>query len=562
MALKKHLLSVAAVCLLTQPAGLRAQFTFITNNGNITITGYTGTNLDVTIPGNTNGHVVTAIADHAFEYSALTNVTFPGALIVVGVEAFDYCSNLVTVPLPKGVATIGDWAFGDCPVRTSVTLPVNLTNIGVDAFGNCSSLTNIGVAAGNLYFTNVNGVLFNKSLTMLLQYPGGLAGSYTVPSSATNIAGGAYFGCHHLTSVAIGSNVTSIGDFAFIDCFALTNIAVSAANPNYASAGGVLFNKAQTVLISYAGGLAGSYAISNSVINVADDAFADCSGLTSLTVGNGVTSIGDSAFFGCTGMTNLALGSSVGFLDEQAFYACTSLTSVIIPSSVTNMGLNVFADCTSLAHVEIPSSLTSIPSEAFSFCSSLTNVIIPGSITDIGVSAFICCYGLKSVAIPDSVRYIGDFAFEDCTNLTKVIIGSGVTNIGTYAFSLCALDEVYFQGNAPWVNGAAGSNDSSVFDSTELDTGYYLPGTTGWGATFGSRLVALWNPRAKDLALNAGVLGFNITGPTNAVIVTEACTNLSNPAWVSVGTNILSGGVSPFTDTGVYSRRFFRFRSP
>ena len=44
-----------------------------------------------------------------------------------------------------------------------------------------------------------------------------------------------------------------------------------------------------------------------------------------------------------------------------------------------------------------------------------------------------------------------------------------------------SLTGVYFQGNAPSLAG------SSVFDGDNHATVYYLPGTTGWGSTFGGR---------------------------------------------------------------------------
>ena len=42
--------------LLTLPAAVQAQFTYTTNAGAITITGYTGPGGAVTVPGTTNGH--------------------------------------------------------------------------------------------------------------------------------------------------------------------------------------------------------------------------------------------------------------------------------------------------------------------------------------------------------------------------------------------------------------------------------------------------------------------------------------------------------------------------
>jgi len=58
--------------------------------------------------------------------------------------------------------------------------------------------------------------------------------------------------------------------------------------------------------------------------------------------------------------------------------------------------------------------------------------------------------------------------------------------------------------------------------------------------------------------------GFNFTGPADATIVVEASTDLSNPVWIPVGTNTLTGGSSFFSDPRWtnYSTRFYRLRSP
>jgi hypothetical protein len=64
--------------LLTLPRLTQAQFTFTTNNGTITITGYTGPGGAVTIPDATNGYPVVCIADSAFYYKTIvTSMTIP-----------------------------------------------------------------------------------------------------------------------------------------------------------------------------------------------------------------------------------------------------------------------------------------------------------------------------------------------------------------------------------------------------------------------------------------------------------------------------------------------------
>ena len=78
----------------------------------------------------------------------------------------------------------------------------------------------------------------------------------------------------------------------------------------------------------------------------------------------------------------------------------------------------------------------------------------------------------------------------------------------------------------------------------------------------------LWNPLVDTGDASFGVrtnrFGFTITGATDLVLVVEASTNLANPAWISIGTNTLTGGSSYYSDPQWTSHpaRFYRLRSP
>ena len=120
------------------------------------------------------------------------------------------------------------------------------------------------------------------------------------------------------------------------------------------------------------------------VTSIGNEAFYNCTGLTSITIPNSVTSIGNEAFYHCTGLTSVTIPGSVMSIGNQAFCLCRGLTSVTIGDSVTSIGWNAFSSCTSLTSVTIPNSVTNIGREVFYNCSSLTSVTIPGSVTSIG----------------------------------------------------------------------------------------------------------------------------------------------------------------------------------
>ena len=122
---------------------------------------------------------------------------------------------------------------------------------------------------------------------------------------------------------------------------------------------------------------------------------------------------------------------------ESAFQNCKGLTSVTIPNFVTSIGYNVFNDCTGLTSVTIGNSVTEIGSSAFIFCRGLTSITIPNSVTSIGYMAFSYCRGLTSITIPNSVTSISDYAFDGCSGLTSVTIQATTppTLGGSSAFS-------------------------------------------------------------------------------------------------------------------------------
>jgi uncharacterized repeat protein (TIGR02543 family) len=107
----------------------------VSEDGKATITGYTGREGDVVIPGTLGGYAVTAIGDRAFySCSSMTSATIPDCVTSIGNEAFYYCYKLTTVNLPDGVTSIGNEAFYYCYKLIVINLPDSVTSIGERAF--------------------------------------------------------------------------------------------------------------------------------------------------------------------------------------------------------------------------------------------------------------------------------------------------------------------------------------------------------------------------------------------------------------------------------------------
>ncbi|MDE6426810.1 MAG: leucine-rich repeat protein [Ruminococcus sp.] len=246
----------------------------------------------VTIPDG-----VTNIGEFAFSMCHnLTSITIPESVISIGHRAFQSCNGLTSITIQNGVKNIEMCAFTSCNGLTSVTIPESVTYISSTAFSNCDNLTEINVSENNNNYVSVNGVLFNKNKTTLIEYPIGKKNTaYVIPNSVKSISSYAFSKCDYLTSVTIPNSVTSIGYRTFDNCHSLISITIP-----------------------------------NSVTTISDMTFYNCKSLTSVTIPDSVTSIG-----------------------EDAFRFCTELTSITIPDSVTSIGYETFDSCEKLETIEI-----------------------------------------------------------------------------------------------------------------------------------------------------------------------------------------------------------------
>jgi hypothetical protein len=555
------------------------------------------------------------IGDQVFAYcDNLTNVRMGSGVKSIGNSAFISCPSLAEVAIPDGVTNIGDDAFCACSTLARVRIPDSVTGMGDEAFGWCG-LTNVTIGDG---LTSIaDSAFYDCDRLTTVTIPNNVQsigdhafeycwflGSVTTPNNLTNIGAHAFANCWELSSMAIPASVIAIGDAAFEECGGLTNISVAAGNAFYTSVDGVLYDKAETDLIHFPGGTgATSYSIPTTVKNIGDGAFSD-GFLMSVTIPNGVTNIGKDAFNGCWLLPNLAIPASVTSIGDGAFEWCSSLTNLtvatgnadfasvdgvlfnqartkliqypisrsgamyLIPNSVTNIGFYAFGDC-HLTNMVIPNSVISIGEGAFDNCSQLANVVVGDRVASLGDNAFCNCSRLTSVAIPDSVTSIGGSAFSVCGSLTTVTMPASVASIGESAFVSSGLTNAFFLGNAPTVAGRPGSSDEGLF-SPNSGTVYHLPGTAGWGMTFGGWPVVEWNQGLPVITM-AGAAGasvqsngfsFTVASLPNTTLIVEACTNLAGPVWLPVATNAPTAGVLNFSDSQWtnMAQRFYRVR--
>ncbi len=377
--------------------------------------------------------------------------TIPDGVTSIAECSFHSCPSLIEITLPDSIMAIGESAFDSCSLLNKIVIPDTVTVIGDYAFYNCYSLSGIWVDSNNSVYKDIEGVLYNKEGTLLIQYPiGKIDSSYTIPNgtvtigdfsfcatalaeviipeSVTEIKRSAFESCASLQEIIIPDHVVEIGDYAFFYCSSLNQVTLG---NNLSSIGDYAFYVCNSLT---------EITIPDSVVEIGDYAFFYCTSLTQVTLGNNLSSIGACAFYNCTELTEISFPDNVSTIGESAFEFCPSLTTVHFSpnSNLSSIGAYAFYDCESLAGISIPDPVASIGEGAFYNCTSLSNVTFGNSLIAIGNYAFAGCTALTQALLPETINIIGEGAFYDCNSLSTATFGSSLVFIGEGAFAGCS----------------------------------------------------------------------------------------------------------------------------
>ncbi len=137
----------------------------------------------------------------------------------IGRAAFKYCRSLADIDIPDSLASLGDEAFYECRALECVSIPSGLVYIGRSAFSYCTSLREISVDAENPNYSSIDGVLYSKDCSVLLQYALGKPDTeFYIPNKIVLEIGEKAFACCKLEAIYIPAKVKRIGSGAFLGC--------------------------------------------------------------------------------------------------------------------------------------------------------------------------------------------------------------------------------------------------------------------------------------------------------------------------------------------------------
>ena len=263
------------------------QYEINSDNSSVTITGYTGSSTQITIPS--------SIAIGTKEYNVIS----------ISDKAFYGKTKLLKIIIPETVISIGNDTFSNCSSKLTIYVPNNSEALDYAKANNIKYLITY-----NDYAYSVNN---SKDIT-LKEYIGSTS-DVIIPSKidgkdVAKIGEKCFYNNENIQNIVIPDTVTEIGSQVFENCINLKDISMP-----------------------------------NSIYSIGASAFAGCNNLSKIIIPQNLTTISEKTFYMCTSLNTINIPSKIKKIDNNAFAGCSSLISITIPDNTSKLGIGIFDNC-------------------------------------------------------------------------------------------------------------------------------------------------------------------------------------------------------------------------
>ena len=372
--------------------------------------------------------------------SQITKITIPKTVEHIESRCFDECVNMTEFVIEGAtdgtsqLKEIDSHAFLNCKKLASITLPNSVTYLGENdptssdggVFEGCESLTS---------FTFPSSYASRNLPSFTFKNCKNLATINWNGYNPKRLNSCAFWDCDKITWSQVPQSVEELGDNCFYDCAALTSVDLSKIKKMDT---GVFWGTPLT-----------SVEWPAAVTEIPARTFWACGQLTTIKgipgqpgAWDNITKIGENAFNQCTALTTIKLPAELKTIDAQAFRTCINLATVDYGTKVETIGDGAFWYTGALKKFFFKGSVKTLGADAFRE-SGLTCVHLKGDMT-IGKEAFMDCKSLKYVEFPATssatqpLTYVAESMFAGCTSLPFITLPSTVTEIKANAFNGCS----------------------------------------------------------------------------------------------------------------------------
>lgn len=393
----------------------------------------------------------------------------PEGIVEISEYAFATLKKLETIDLPSSLQGIGRGAFQMSGLR-KITLPAGLKRLKYEplmsyVFYDCPLDT--VVAKMNSPITIDHTTFLGKSNNLRIFVPDGRKDKYAKDKYWSRYS---LYEMNEMGNVPLKSFVSvNIGNGVEMSFYITSN------EPQNRTCVVGKYGDMQTWVPAVDQNCQGDIVIPETILGryrvtgISDNAFQNCTGITSVKLPESITSIGSCAFQGCTGMQTINLTNNLTEIKMRAFSGCASLRELTLPRSISALGYATFENCASLEDLFIPKEMTGV-NNSFMGCIGVKTVtveegnpvydsrencngiikteenklvqgfvttVIPSSVTIIGKEAYCGLTTLKSFEFPAWVSKLEYRAFCG-TGLTEIHIPATLTEINSYfTFAHC-----------------------------------------------------------------------------------------------------------------------------